>query len=211
MPATRICIVRHGETDWNAEKRLQGQIDIPLNAVGHAQAAAAAAGLRGHGFDVIYSSDMARTRQTAAPIAAALGLPVFEAAGLRERHYGLMQGRTAEESRQCHPEIYERYVARDPDADLGGGESLRAFAARVEGTLATLVAAHPGRRLLMVSHGGVLDIVYRLATGRDLATPRDFLIPNAALNWIELVAGTWRLVAWGDRAHLAEAMDEVAG
>lgn len=211
MTVTRICMVRHGETDWNAGRRLQGQIDIPLNAVGRAQAQAAAAGLRKQRFDVLYSSDLARTRETAAPIAAALGLPVFAASGLRERHYGLMQGQTAEETRQRQPEIHARYAARDPDADLGGGESLRAFAARVEATLATLAAAHAGRRLLLVSHGGVLDIVYRLATGRDLSSPRDFSIPNAGINWVELAAGQWRLLAWGDCSHLAGAMDEVAG
>lgn len=211
MTATRLCIVRHGETDWNARKRLQGQIDIPLNERGHAQAAAAAAGLAGETFDALYSSDLARTWQTAIPIGAVLGLPVQKVAGLRERHYGLMQGKLAEESRARHPEVFERYRARDLQHDLGGGESLTVFAERVDGTLRALAASHPGGRLLLVSHGGVLDVAYRMATGRQLASPRNFAIPNAGLNWIELTGGTWRLIAWADQSHLAGTLDEMAG
>lgn len=211
MPATRFCIVRHGETDWNASRRLQGQIDIPLNELGHAQAAAAAAGLAGQVFDALYSSDLARTWQTAVPIGAVLGRPVQKAAGLRERHYGLMQGNLAEESQARHPDVFARYRARDLEHDLGGGESLTAFAERVDGTLRALAASHPGCRLLLVSHGGVLDVVYRLATGRDLGSPRDFPIPNAGFNWVELAGGAWRLGTWADLSHLAGALDEVAG
>lgn len=211
MKSTQLCIVRHGETDWNAEKRIQGQTDIPLNAAGRAQAAAAAAGLAGRRFDAIYSSDLARTWQTAQPIAAALGLHLNAAPGLRERHYGRMQGLTVEEARQRYPALHAVYVGRDPHHDLDGGESLTGFAGRIAAGLAGLAAAHAGQTLLLVAHGGVLDIAYRIATGRDLAGPRDFPIPNAALNWLEYRGATWRLVAWGEKAHLEAALDEVGG
>jgi len=209
MPLTRFCIVRHGETDWNAERRLQGQIDIPLNAAGRAQAAATAAGLAGQHFNAIYSSDLARTWQTAQPIAAALGLSPIAAPALRERHYGRMQGLTGAEAQARHPALYAIYAARDPDHDLNGGESLVVFAARVTVALRGLAAAHAGQTLLLVAHGGVLDIAYRLATGRVLTSPRDFPIPNAGLNWLEQRDGTWRLAAWGDQAHLEASLDEL--
>ncbi|MBI4985531.1 MAG: histidine phosphatase family protein [Rhodocyclales bacterium] len=209
MTSTRFCIVRHGETDWNAEKRLQGQIDIPLNAAGRAQAAATAAGLAGRRFDALYSSDLARTWQTAEPIGAALGLPVRAAPALRERHFGKMQGLTGDEARGQFPALHAAHTARDPDYDLDGGESLRRFAARVTAALLELASAHAGQTLLLVAHGGVLDIAYRLATGRDLAGPRDFPIPNAGLNWLEYRAGAWRLLTWGEKAHLDATLDEV--
>jgi probable phosphoglycerate mutase len=211
MNPTRFCIVRHGETDWNAARRMQGQIDIPLNAAGRAQAAATAAGLAGECFDALYSSDLMRTWQTAQPIAAACRLEVRALPGLRERHYGRMQGMTADEARKCLPEIHAAYAGRDPQHDLEGGESLTAFAQRVATTLGELAAAHADETVLVVAHGGVLDIVYRMATGRDLTGPRDFPIPNAGLNWINRENGTWRLLAWGDRTHLDLALDEVAG
>ena len=211
MKPIRLCIVRHGETDWNAEKRIQGQIDIPLNAAGRAQAAATAAGLAGQRFDAIYSSDLARTLQTAEPIAAAFGLPLFATPVLRERHYGRMQGLTGAEACSRFPELHAIYAARDPHHDLDGGESLADFAERVARALRELAAAHEGQTLLLVAHGGVLDIAYRLATGRDLVTPRDFPIPNAGLNWLEYRGAGWLLVAWGDKAHLQKALDEVSG
>jgi probable phosphoglycerate mutase len=208
--ASRLCIVRHGETDWNAQRRIQGQIDIPLNAAGRAQAAATAAGVAGNGIAAVYSSDLARAWQTAQPIADALGLPVRAAAGLRERHYGRMQGLTGEEARQRCPAVHAAYAARRPDHDLEGGETLTGFAARVAGTLRELAEAHRGQTLLLVSHGGVLDVAYRLATGRDLVAPRDFTIPNAGLNWLDYRDCAWHVLAWGEQAHLATALDEVA-
>lgn len=208
MNPTRLCIVRHGETDWNAGKRIQGQIDIPLNAAGRAQAAAAAAGLAERRFAAVYSSDLTRAWQTASLIAEPLGLSLQAVPGLRERHYGLMQGLTRVEAQQRFPAVHAAYAARDPAHDLGGGESLTHFAARVARTLRELAAAHAGRKLLIVAHGGVLDIAYRLATGRALSVPRDFEVPNAGLNWLEYRDAAWHLVAWGEKAHLEQALDE---
>ncbi len=205
---TRICIVRHGETDWNIEKRIQGHVDVPLNATGEAQARATAAGLAGSRFDAAYSSDLVRAWRTAEIAVAGLGLTARWSIGLRERHYGALQGLTAEEIRTRHPEEHARYLVRDPDCGFTNGESLSAFADRVVSAIEALVSAHCGQRLLLVSHGGVLDICYRQATGRGLTSPRDFPIPNAALNWFEVGAGGWRLLEWADRRHLARALEE---
>lgn len=210
MKATRLCIVRHGETDWNVQRRIQGQIDIPLNAVGRAQAEAAAVSLAGCRFDAVYSSDLVRSWQTAVAIADGRALPLLPMPGLRERHYGLMQGLTGAEAAECQPGIHAVYSARDLDHDLGGGESLREFAGRVHQTLVDLAESHPGGCLLLVAHGGVLDIAYRVAAGRDLTSPRDFPVPNAGLNWIEYTPGAWRLLSWAERDHLDLARDEVS-
>jgi probable phosphoglycerate mutase len=205
---TRICMVRHGETDWNVEKRIQGHIDISLNAAGQAQADAAAAGLAGHEFHAAYSSDLDRAWQTAQAIGRRRGLEVRRAPGLRERHYGVLQGLTTAEVAVRYPKAYAHYLARTPDHAFRTGETLVDFAARIVAAIEALAAAHPGETLLLVSHGGVLDICYRRATGRDLAAPRDFAIPNAALNWFEVGPDGWQLLAWADRSHLARSLEE---
>ncbi len=207
-PPTRICIVRHGETDWNVEKRIQGNIDVALNAAGIAQAEATAVGLAGRCFDALYSSDLDRALETARRLAARLGLTVRAEPGLRERHYGLLQGLTAAEIAARYPAAYAHYLSRDPEHRFGSGESLADFAARIVAAIEALANRHAGEDVLLVSHGGVLDICYRRATGRPLSAPRDFAIPNAALNWFEVGAEGWRLIEWADRRHLERALEE---
>ena len=207
---TRLCLVRHGETDWNAAKRLQGQLDIDLNAVGEIQAQAVRPEVSGQSFAAVYSSDLTRAWRTALLATEGSGIPaVLPAPTLRERHYGVFQGLTADEARLSLPQAHRHHAARSLDYDYGTGESLRAFAARVMDGLAVIAIRHPGATVLGFTHGGVLDIVYRAATGRSLETPRDFPVPNAALNWVEYRAGTWALLSWADRSHLDRALDEV--
>lgn len=208
----RLCLIRHGETDWNVQRRIQGQLDIPLNANGRMQAHATARGLRRHGFHAIYSSDLGRALETARASAAALGLEVRHEAALRERHFGIFQRLTYAEAQRSHPALYARHEARDPDfVPPDGGESLNQLSRRVAEGLRGLVRAHPGQTLLLVTHGGVLDVVRRLATGQPLSVPRDFEIPNAALNWIEARGDSFRLLAWAERAHLENSLDELPG
>lgn len=207
MKSARICLVRHGETDWNIAQRIQGHTDIPLNAHGMMQARAVAQSLAGQTFAAIYSSDLQRAQDTARAAAAALGLEVAPEVGLRERHCGLFQGLTREECRQRHPEDYARYAARDPDFACGSGESLHALRQRVVATLERLAARHAGQSLLLITHGGVLDIVYRQAAALPLSTRRDYAIPNAALNWIEVEESNWRLLRWAERGHLESLLE----
>jgi probable phosphoglycerate mutase len=127
---TRFCLVRHGETDWNSEKRVQGQIDIDLNSTGQAQARAVAEGLREHRFAAVYSSDLLRAWRTAQIAAARWQVAVSPAPTLRERDFGVLQGLTAAEARQARPHAYRHHQARTPDYDCETGESLVAFAAR---------------------------------------------------------------------------------
>lgn len=208
---TRLCLVRHGETTWNTERRLQGHLDIELNATGVAQARATARALAGRSFLAAYSSDLRRARLTAEVITATTVLQVTPEPGLRERHYGLFQGLTYQEAQTRHPTDYARFISREADfAFSGGGESLRAFADRISDTLSRIANRHRGEDILIVTHGGVLDIVHRLATGKALEAPRDFTIPNAALNWVDHDRGRWQLVSWGDQSHLDDARDELA-
>ena len=206
--ATRICIIRHGETAWNVEKRIQGHTDIPLNETGRAQALAMAFNAAHQRFDAIYSSDLARALETAQVLAQREDHEVKPLPQLRERHFGIFQGLTAEEGAARHPRAYAHYLARDLDYDFETGESLRQFSRRVADAIDWLVRHHGGQTIAAVCHSGVLDVVYRRATGRPLETPRDFKVPNCALNWFHFDAQGWHLEAWGDRHHLHEVLTE---
>ncbi|MBB5204055.1 putative phosphoglycerate mutase [Inhella inkyongensis] len=210
---TRLCLVRHGETAWNAEARLQGWTDVPLNAEGEAQARAAAAELAGTRFDALFSSPLARARRTAeliaaaqAPGAAALQLDPR----LRERHHGELQGLTRNEIALHSPAVHALLNARCPGYLPPGGESVEVFAARVHAALKDL--ARLGGTVLAVAHGGVLDMAYRLATDADLHSARQHALPNAAINWLVFSGGGWRVEAWGLTGHLErEGRDETGG
>jgi probable phosphoglycerate mutase len=206
---TRLCLVRHGETAWNAEGRVQGQLDIPLSATGLAQARALAGVLGREQFDAIYSSDLSRARQTAQPTADVLKQQIVLDVRLRERHYGVFQGMTYAEAKESIPEGYERFKAKDPAYGFENGEALAAFHGRALGFVTLLTKRHEGENILVVTHGGVLEMVYRHATGRGLSTPRDFEIPNAAINRVEVEGTTWRVRAWADIGHLSVALDDL--
>lgn len=211
MNPTRICLIRHGETVWNAEKRIQGHIDVELAPLGLSQAAAAARRLSGLPVAALYSSDLLRARQTAERLADVLALPLSLQPEFRERCYGLFEGMTYDEARARHPEHYRAFERRDPDyAFPQGGESLQQLHSRVIGRLRCLAEDHSGQMVLLVTHGGVLDIVNRFVRGTALDAPRDFLIPNAGINWLSVSGDRWVLETWGETAHLdAGGLDEL--
>lgn len=200
---TRLVCVRHGQTDWNAQGRIQGQLDIALNAQGMAQAQALASALQEEGLDQVVCSDLARCRQTLAPLLLRRTLPVQWHAGLRERSFGDFQGHTWAELGEREPEALQRWKSRDPDFAAPGGESLRVFRERVLGVVRELAARHAGRTLLLVTHGGVLDCLYRAALGLDLQAARSWRLGNAAINRLMVSGGQIHLVGWADEGHLA--------
>ena len=206
---TRLCIVRHGETAWNAEHRVQGQLDIPLNAVGLKQAQAVGRALKGEHFDAAYSSDLTRARQTAAPIQNLLALRVLLEKDLRERHYGIFERLTYAEVKTRYPEDYARFEARDPEYAFRTGESLKDFSARSITAVSRIAERHPGQNVVVFTHGGVLDKLYRFITGLPLSAPRQFGIPNAGLNRVEVTSAGWQIRAWADVAHLEAALDDL--
>ena len=199
---TRIVAIRHGETTWNAEQRLQGQLDIPLNTLGERQAAQLAGTLRGEGLHRVIASDLGRAWQTAQALAAPLGLPLEAEPGLRERCFGVLQGHTYAEIDSRWPDLARRWRTRDVDFEPEGGESLRQFNARCLGTLDRLAARYPGQSLAVVCHGGVLDRFHRAATHVALDLPRTWALGNAAINRLLHTPQGLALVGWNDDAHL---------
>ena len=200
--ATRICFVRHGETDWNVELRLQGQIDLALNARGQAQAAAVGRHFATQRADALYSRDLMRARQTAEPIAQALGLRPTLRRELRERSFGRCEGLTLAEIDARHADDARAIARRDPDYAIPGGESRRQHAARVLDCVAQLVADHRRQTLVVVTHGGVLDVIYRRACGLPLDAPRSYALPNAGINWLAIAGERWSVERWGETGHL---------
>lgn len=207
---TRLIAVRHGETAWNVESRLQGQLDIGLNPQGRRQAERLARALVGEGLELIVSSDLQRARDTAQAVGSRLGLPLVTDAGLRERHFGLFQGHTYAEVEQRWPADSARWKRREPDFGAPGGETLQGFYDRVVATAARIAAAHAGRHVLLVTHGGVLDCLYRAASRVALNAPRTWELPNTGVNRLLHTGQGFSLVGWADVAHLEEgALDEL--
>jgi probable phosphoglycerate mutase len=206
---TRLCVVRHGETAWNAEHRVQGQLDIPLNEIGLRQAEAVGRVLAEERFDAIYASDLVRARQTAYPISHLLSLKILPEKNLRERHYGIFERLTYAEVKIRYPEDYARFEARDPEYAFRTGESLKDFSARSIAVISKLVSEHKDQSILVFTHGGVLDKLYRFITGLPLSAARNFGIPNAGLNRIDIAPAGWQIRAWADVAHLERALDDL--
>lgn len=203
MPVTRVTLIRHGETQWNREGRVQGHLDIPLSEVGVAQAQAVAERLAAEPFDALFSSDLARAYATAACVARRTGHSIAIDPRLRERHLGMLQAFTWDESARLHPEVYERYHRGESDYVVPGGESARQFFDRVIGALTEIARRLAGRRVVVVTHGGVMDALHRHVTGRGPEGSRLPRLLNASLNEFDYRDDTWSLHAWGDVAHLA--------
>lgn len=199
---TQLVVLRHGETAWNVERRVQGQLDIPLNATGRWQAEKLALALADAGIQALYSSDLQRTLDTAAPLARLTGLPLQQDAQLRERHFGDWQGHTHDELAQRFPEQAQAWRRRDPDFGPPGGETLAAFHARALAAYTRLARDHPGQRVAVFAHGGLLDSLYRAATGQTLQAPGNWVCANARINRVLFHGEGFTLVGWNDDAHL---------
>lgn len=203
MAATHVVLIRHGETEWNRDGRIQGyHADSPLTEAGQAQARAVAACLAGEALDSLYSSDLGRTRQTVAPLAEATALPVGFDPAYRERSYGSFEGRTYADIEREFPAHYEKFRSRDPDHAVPEGESPRQFHERISAALSALAERAAGKRIAVVTHGGVLSVMYRYVEGIALDAPRKYTLANASINRFTYAAGRWTLEAWGDVRHL---------
>lgn len=211
MESTRIIAVRHGETAWNVGQRIQGHLDIELNETGRLQALRLARALEGREtIDAIYCSDLSRARQTAQAVADALGLPLTPTPALRERSFGEYEGLTFPQVRESWPDQAERWRRRDPDwAPPGGGESLRELKERLTQTVNELAVRHVGQHIALFTHGGVLDMLYRIAAGMGLQDARTWQLGNTAVNRLLWTPEGLSLVGWGDETHLEDAsLDE---
>ena len=207
MTITRFCLVRHGETDWNAERRLQGHIDIDLNGRGLAQAEQMARALKKINlqFDVLYTSDLQRAAKTANAIEQLFGVSAIAYEALRERHLGALQGLTTDEAPQREPDLWVSHLSRDIDQELRGGESIQQFADRIKTALEQIREQYRGKTILLVSHGGALDMMYRIASNQPLDAEKAVSVPNASLNWISHDGITWKVDGWADTRHLEDS------
>lgn len=207
---TDFVFIRHGETDWNRQQRFQGHADIPLNAAGLAQAARLGERLAAEPADRLLSSDLQRARQTAAPLAAAWAQAPTLEPGFREQCFGLLEGLDAPTIQARHPDLWAQWLEQRADFALPGGESLRQFHTRVIGAVRALAEGHPGQTLVVVTHGGVLDMLWRTAHGLPLDGLRACTIPNTGINRLRWRRGTLDILQWADAGHLeglAEPLD----
>ncbi|MCW5603954.1 MAG: histidine phosphatase family protein [Burkholderiales bacterium] len=201
---TQLILIRHGETVWNLERRMQGHRDSPLSEAGVRQARRLGERMRGEAFDALYSSDLGRAHRTAQSIAEATGREILVDARLRERHFGVFEGLTSAEIERDHPGEFERFRSRDPDYVVPGGESALQFYARCLACLEELVRRHAGGRIVAVTHGLVLDALYRVVHGLAPEQPRPAPLLNASLNVFRRDGACWHCEAWGDVAHLEQ-------
>jgi 2,3-bisphosphoglycerate-dependent phosphoglycerate mutase len=216
MHATRILAIRHGETLWNVDTRIQGHLNIDLNETGRWQAERVGLALADEPIHAIYSSDLQRAFETAQAIATA---PARLAARtpspqrvtphlqLRERHFGHLQGKTWLEIETEYPEECKLWRGRDPHWAPKGGESLTALRERIRNCVNELASQHLGEQIVLVAHGGVMDALYRLATNQSVEAPRTWHLGNAAINRLLWTPQGLSLVGWGDVSHFDEAQD----
>src|ERR1041385_4565433 len=205
LAPSRLLLVRHGESTWNAGRRIQGQLDPPLSDRGLAQAAEVGERMAGHRLAAFYSSDLTRTRQTADVIAAALetGLEPVLDPGLREIALGAWEGKTREELTEEFPELWERW-AREPDWDIvPGGEGAAPFAARVHAALDRIRQDHPHGDVLIVTHGGVIQVALLGVVGQTSRGLFPFLIENCSLTVIQRTSRRTVVTAVNDTCHLS--------
>jgi len=204
---TRITAVRHGETAWNAIMRLQGQLDIDLHERGRWQAERVGAALADSGLQHIYSSDLCRAFNTAQAIARHAGIApeaIVRDSGLRERSFGSLEGLTYAQVGELHPQEALRWKQRDPLWAPPQGESPTQVLERVQAAVNAIAARHAGEHIAIVTHGGVLDMLYRLATGQELHAARTWELGNCAINRLLWTPQGLSLVGWSDTGHLDE-------
>jgi probable phosphoglycerate mutase len=201
---TEIFLIRHGETLWNQQGRMQGQHDSPLTALGLQQARQLARRLKGVSFAALYSSDLGRAHQTARCIADATGHEIVADSGLRERSFGIFEGLTNHEIEKRYPDLYAPFAKRDPHFAMPEGESAAQFRARCVSTLERIVQDHAGETLVAVTHGLVLDALYRTACGMTYEVARGFPLLNCSVNTFRYESGRWTAVAVCDVTHLTD-------
>lgn len=202
---TRLIFIRHGQTLWNMDGRVMGQLDSPLSPLGEMQAQAIAERLAEVSFDHLYSSDLGRAVQTAGFIAARTGHAIQLEEDLRERHLGVFQGITGEDKRSLHAQTWKACKAGGADYQIpGGGESQNQRRQRASSVMERLAERHPGNTVVIVSHDGILRGFLAHVLGLDIASETLFLRKNASYNCFVKQNDTWRVLVWGDTSHLKD-------
>ena len=189
MKETEIILIRHGETEWNSQKRMQGHSNSDLSSVGQAQIQALGQWMKNVPFDLIYSSDSLRAKQTAEAITQFSGHELQFDQRLREKNLGVFEGLTSEEARERHPEVFRLFKTAGSKYVIDEGESTQQLQDRALEIVDEIRIKHPEERVLLVTHGGFIRVVMKHSLGLSLETPTRFLIRNT---------GVFRLV-WEDK------------
>jgi 2,3-bisphosphoglycerate-dependent phosphoglycerate mutase len=210
--ATHVIAIRHGETAWNVDTRIQGQLDVPLNERGRDQARRLSHAMSGERLHAVYASDLSRAHETARALARRAGLDVVPERRLRERGFGIFEGYTFKEIEERWPEQSQRWRQRDPAFGPEGGETLAGFYERAVSAATALAQAHPGQTIALVAHGGVMDCLYRAASRIALQAPRTWHLGNASINRLLYTQQGFTLIGWNDDRHLDDpSLDESEG
>ncbi|MGH8064320.1 MAG: histidine phosphatase family protein [Candidatus Entotheonellia bacterium] len=202
MHVTRILLVRHGETDWNATGRIQGHSDTPLNAAGHEQARRVAQRLAREPVRALYSSDLARAFQTATAIGQTLGLTVVTSPRLRERQYGVWEGLTAAEIQARFPEQFAEWRARSTDFAPPQGETRSQLLTRALAEIQAIARRHAREVVVVVTHGGFCYVLINHILGSVDGDRREFTFGNASIHTLEVIAERWSVISVNETAHL---------
>lgn len=200
---TDFWLVRHGETDWNLEKRYQGSSDIPLNETGHKQAATLYEGLSQMSFDAVYASDLGRVRET---VANALGSDegvIFDAR-LRELSFGKFEGLTLEEIKEQYPDEFAAWDVSTFDNAPHGGENMNQISTRIKEAFDEIVANHEGQSVLIFAHGGVFGILMSMLLSCDIGKWWQFHFTNCSLSHLEKTSRGYVLHKLSDTTHMGE-------
>jgi len=199
---TQIILIRHGETEWNLSGRWQGHADSPLSPRGVSQATALGERMKKEDFNFFYSSDLERAQHTARLVGGPSGWTPTLMESLRERDLGVLEGLTTDEMLVTKPEEYQSFREDGTDYQVPGGESFRQFYNRCSQALEDIANKHPGKKIGVVTHGGVLGAIFRYVLQIPLEAERNFVLLNCSINRLEKTNGGWNLVSWGDIAHL---------
>lgn len=198
-------LIRHGQTDWNVQSRFQGQVDVPLNTTGLAQARRLAMRLKVEPVEPLVVSDLLRTRQTAQAIESIWSVQAQASASWREQSFGILEGLVAQDIERQYPQEWRQWLSYRADYVPPGGESFQMLDARIRQAVREVVSLCKKMQLTsctVVTHGAVLDVIWRWAHGLDLAGPRKCPIPNVGLNTVRTDGEVMELVQWADDAHV---------
>jgi broad specificity phosphatase PhoE len=213
-PPTRLYLIRHGQSAGNAEGRFGGHGPTPLSDLGRDQAEKTAQALAKEGIDVIYSSDLLRAVQTAEPLANMLGLPIHQSSSFRERHVGVLEGLTFDESKERYPNDYYALINRSVNHVITEGESYRHLLRRITGELRNILRNHNRQRIAIYSHTGAICFLTLHLMGaihRGTNTTPWLITSNCGINRFEFRGPrNMRILAINDTRHLVATTGEDA-
>ena len=208
MQETEIILIRHGETEWNSQHRMQGHSNSELSAVGRGQIQALGKWMKSVSFDHIYSSDSLRARQTAEAITQFSGNTLQFDQRIREKNLGVFEGLTSAEARERHPEVYRLFKSAGANYVIDEGESTQQLLDRALEFIEEIRLRHPEERIVMVTHGGVVRVLMKHTLGLSPDSSTRFLIKNTGifrLVWNE----NWLVTQMGGVSHLDQLQESV--